>query len=1013
VPVFIFFIFEHLYLLVMVNYHQIIESKKYTFIDTSFEMLMQKRIYKVLLICNAYDAFMLEEDGRIDERLFNEYTQHSLRYPPLIIQSHSEKEAYRTLEEENIDLIITMLNIGGSDAFHIARTIKQKYPLKPIVILTPFSREVSLRLQKEDLSAIDYVFCWLGNADLLLAIIKLIEDKMNLKHDVEESGVQAILLVEDSIRYYSSYLPYLYKILFQQSKRSMLEGLNEHQKMMLMRGRPKIILATNYNDAEQLFLKYKENLIGVISDISFNKDGKKDPIAGLKLLQKVKEEDKHMPFLLQSSDSQFEATAKNMGVAFINKYSKSLSIELRNYIINHMAFGDFVFRNPKTGEEICRATDLKTLQEKVLKVPDETLEFHVKQNHFSKWLNARALFPIARMFKYASVEDFNNLDEVRTFIYDVIDTYRQYRGRGVIAKFDGKNIDEYLTFSRIGDGSLGGKARGLAFMDLLIKKYELFDKWPNVLVSIPRTVVLSTDVFDEFMETHDLYKIALRNDLSDEEILKVFVEARLPSNVLQELYALISIVNGPIAVRSSSKLEDSHYQPFAGVYNTYMIPKIKDNAKETLRLLTEAIKSVYASVFFKASKSYITATSNVIDEEKMSVILQEVVGQTYEGKYFYPTISGVGRSINFYPIYPEKPEDAVVSIAYGLGKYIVDGGQALRFCPKYPKKILQLSTPELALRDTQKYVYALDLNPDSFIPSPDDGINLSQLTIKQIQNHKPFKLIASTYDYENNVIRDGLQETGKPIISFSSILQYNKFPLAEIVQHLLQISQKEMGTPVEIEFAVNLDVPNGEPARFYFLQVRPIVENKELIKLDLQKVEPSKAIIISNLALGNGIIENLYDIIFVKPNTFNPAKNPEIARVLERINETFLKENKNYILIGPGRWGSSDPWLGIPVKWAQISAARVIVESGLENYRIDPSQGTHFFQNLTSFRVGYFTINPYINEGYYDVDFLMNSNFVYDDEYIRHVSYNLPCTVMIDGKSNHGIIFKPQAINKD
>ncbi|MCX7863208.1 MAG: phosphoenolpyruvate synthase [Bacteroidales bacterium] len=991
----------------MSHYHQIIQSKKYTFIDTSFENLMQKRIYKALLICNAYDAFMLEEDGRIDERLFNEYTQHSLRYPPLIIQAHSAKEAYKILEEDNVDLIITMLNIGDEDPFILAKNIKHKYPLKPIVILTPFSREVSLRLQKEDLSAIDYVFCWLGNADLLLAIIKLIEDKMNLKHDVEECGVQAILLVEDSIRYYSSYLPYLYRILFQQSKRSMLEGLNEHQKMMLMRGRPKIILATNYNEAETLFMKYKENLIGVISDISFNKDGQKDPEAGLKLLYKVKQEDIHMPFLLQSSDSKYEEIAHKLGVAFINKYSKSLSVELRNYILKHMAFGDFVFRNPQTGEEICRATDLKSLQEKVLKVPDESLDYHVKQNHFSKWLNARALFPIARMFKYVTAEDFDSLDEIRTFIYDVIDTYRQYRGRGVIAKFDGKNIDEYLTFSRIGDGSLGGKARGLAFVDLLIKKYELLDKWQGVQVSIPRTVVISTDVFDEFMETHDLYKIALRNDLSDEQILKSFVEARLPSNVLQDLYAFISMVNGPIAVRSSSKLEDSHYQPFAGVYNTYMIPKIYNDSKITLRLLTEAIKSVYASVFFKASKSYMTATSNVIDEEKMSVILQEVVGQTYDGKYFYPTFSGVGRSINFYPIPPEKPEDAVVSIAYGLGKYIVDGGQALRFCPKYPKKALQLSTPELALRDTQKYIYALDLDPNHFIPSPDDGINIAKLSIREIKHHAPFKLVASTYDYESHMIRDGLWENGKPIISFANILQHNIFPLAEITQHLLQISQKEMGNPVEIEFAVNLDVPKSEPVKFYFLQVRPIVENKEMVKVDLEKVNFSETIIVSNMALGNGLMDNLYDIVFVKPTSFNPSKNPEMATILERINETFLKQNKNYILIGPGRWGSSDPWLGIPVKWAQISAARVIVESGLENYRIDPSQGTHFFQNLTSFRVGYFTINPYMNDGYYDVNFLLNVPCVYEDEYIRHVSFNKACKVLIDGKTNHGVIYKP------
>lgn len=991
----------------MFNYQQLIESKKYTFIDTSFEKLMQKRIYKALLIANAYDTFMLEEDGRIEERLFHEYTQHSLRYPPMLLQAYSVDEAIKILEEDNIDLIITMLNVGSLDAFTLSKQLKKSYPTKPIVILTPFSREVSLRLQKEDLSTIDYVFCWLGNADLLLAIIKLIEDRMNLKHDVEVLGVQAILLVEDSIRYYSSYLPHIYKILFQQSKRSMIEGLNEHQKMLMMRGRPKIILATNYNEAEQLFMKYKDNLIGVISDISFNRDGKKDPEAGIKLFQKVRAEDRFMPFLLQSSDAQFENIAQKYGIAFINKYSKTLSIELRNYIIRHMAFGDFVFRNPDTGEEICRATDLKSLQEKILKVPDKTIEYHVKQNHFSKWLNARALFPIAKMLKYITYEDFNNIDEIRSFLYDIIDTYRQYRGRGVIAKFDRKNIDEYLTFSRIGEASLGGKARGLAFIDLLIKKYELFDKWPNVRISIPKTVVISSDVFEEFMETHDLYKIALRNDLSDQEILDAFVSARLPSNVLQDLYAFISIVNGPIAVRSSSKLEDSHYQPFAGVYNTYMIPKIENDTKLTIKLLTEAIKSVYASVFFKASKSYISATSNVIDEEKMSVILQEVVGKSYEGKYFYPTLSGVGRSINFYPIPPEKPEDAVVSLAYGLGKYIVDGFQSLRFCPKYPKKVLQLSTPELALRDTQKYIYALDLNPEQFVPSPDESINLVKLPIKQLEKHSSFRHVASTYDLNSNMILDGIHEGGIKIITFANILQYNTFPLAEILQEILHICEKEIGHPVEIEFAVNLDVSKEEIPHFYLLQVRPIVETKEIVSINLDSIKKEDTIMISNSALGNGIIEHIRDIVFVKPHAFNPAKNQQIALNIEKLNEQFLKSNTNFILIGPGRWGSSDPWLGIPVKWAQISAAQLIVESGLENYRIDPSQGTHFFQNLTSFRVGYFTINPYMNDGYYDVDWLMQQPSLYEDEFIKHVRLNEPCKILIDGKNNHGVILKP------
>lgn len=992
----------------MPNYKNIIESKKYTFVDTSFDQLIQHRIHKVLLVCNSYDAFMLEEDGRIDERIFNEYFSQNLRHPPTFLQAHTVVKAFNLLEEESIDLVITMLTVEDLDAFKLARRIKNLYPKKPIVVLTPFSREVSMWLEKEDNSAIDYVFCWLGNADILLAIIKLIEDRMNLKHDVEESGVQAILLIEDSVRYYSSYLPIIYKIIFQQSKMSMSEGLNEHQRMLLMRGRPKILLATTYEEAESLFDKYKTNLIGVISDMAYKLKGIKDFKAGVKFYWKVHEEDCFMPYLLQSSDAENERVAREMGVDFINKYSKTLSIELSNYIVHNLAFGDFIFRNAKTGEEIDRATDLKSLQEKILKISDETLEYHVKQNHFSKWFNARALFSIARMLKYITYDDFNNIGEVRSFIYDVVTTYRQYRGKGVIAKFNRKSFDEYLNFSRIGDGSIGGKARGLAFIDLILKKYELSEKWEGVKVKIPRSVVLSCDVFDEFMESNKLNRVTLKA-VTDDEILHAFVDASLPWKVINEIKAFISSTTGPIAVRSSSKLEDSHYQPFAGIYSTYMVPNVKKNRKLTLKFLIEAVKSVYASVFYKSSKAYMTVTSNMIDEEKMAIILQEVCGKQY-GDVFYPVISGVARSINFYPIAPEKPEDGFVSLAFGLGKYIVDGGQALRFSPKYPKKILQLSSPSMALRETQKYFYALNLKNDSFKPSVDEGVNIDKLPVKNAENETSFEHVASTYDFENNLLRDGFHEGGLKVVSFSNILQYNVFPLAEILIHLLDICQQEMGNPIEIEFAVDIDVPAGQPRVFNFLQIRPIVENKEIVVLDLENEEKEKTIVISKSALGNGIINNVFDVLYVKPGSFNPAKSHDIAKAIEKVNNIFLKNNQNYVLIGPGRWGSSDPWLGIPVKWPQISSACLIIESGLENFRIDPSQGTHFFQNLTSFRVGYFTINPYINDGYYDVDFLSAHPSVYEDEYLRHVKFNNPLTIKIDGKNNRGIIYKPGEI---
>ncbi len=981
------------------------DMQKYDFSETSFNLLMQNRIHKVLLICSNYDAFMLEEDGRIDEQIFNEYVSLNLRYPPVFIQANTARRAFEILEEENIDLVISMLSVTDMDPFQLAHRIKEQYPRIPIVVLTYFSREVSMKLEREDLSAIDYVFCWLGNADLLVAIIKLIEDKMNADYDIEQVGVQAILLVEDSIRYISSYLPILYKIVLKQSKEFQREALNEHQKMMRMRGRPKILLATNYEEGIQLYERHKYNLLGVISDISFKRQGSKDADAGIKLCKKIREDDDHMPFLLQSSDLSNAAIAAELAVGFIHKYSKTISLELQNYFITQLAFGPFIFRDPTNMKEIGRATDLQSFQQMLYSIPDSTLEYHTSRNHFSKWLNARALFPIAQMFKFLSLEDFHNLEEVRKFVYQAISSFRMGKGRGVIAKFDKTSFDEYLIFSRIGEGSIGGKARGLAFVNSFIKKNHFFSKHPDVLITIPRTVVLSTDIFDEFMEMNELHKIGL-SDLSDEEILQRFVNAQFPGRVYQDLYSFLAVVQNPIAIRSSSKLEDSHYQPFAGIYSTYMIPRVPDNTV-MIKYLADAIKEVYASVYYKSSKAYMTATANVIDEEKMGIILQEVCGRQY-GNRFYPTLSGVARSINFYPIEPEKPEDGIATIAYGLGKLIVDGGSALRFSPKYPQKVLQLSDPDMALRDTQKKFYALDLSIDSFVTSTDDGVNILKLPVKEAEKDPLFrKFVASTFDYQSHMLRDGYQEEGKKVVSFAGILRHKLFPLAEILESLLEIGQKEMNNPIEIEFAVNLDVPKGYPKIFNFLQIRPIVDNDQTNQFKLEELPPDQTIIRSESALGNGIIANIRDLVYVKPDQFDASKSDTIASVIEKLNDGFIRENRNYVLVGPGRWGSTDPWLGIPTKWAQISMARVIVESGLKNYRIDPSQGTHFFQNLTSFRVGYFTINPFIQEGYYDLDYLSGREAVFEDEFLRHIRFDQPIKVQIDGKNRRGVILKP------
>ncbi|MCK4630214.1 MAG: phosphoenolpyruvate synthase [Bacteroidales bacterium] len=990
-----------------------LESYGFNFSDTSFDLLMQTRIHKVLLVCSNYDSFMLEEDGRIDEQIFIEYVSLNLRYPPVFILVDSEEKAFQRLKEENIDLVITMWGKGDMDIFELGRQIKRAYENIPIVVLTYFSREMSVRINKEDLSAIDYIFCWLGNANLLLAIIKLIEDKMNAEHDIVKIGVQAIILVENSIRFVSSYLPNLYTIILNQSKEFQQEALNEHQVMMRMRGRPKILLATTFEEAIELYNKYKYNVLGIISDISFNRKGRRDIEAGIRLCKLVKQDIVNMPFVLQSSNNKYEKIAKEMNVDFLYKYSKNLSIELRNFIIQNLAFGPFIFRDPVTKKEIARTANLQDFQQVLLSIPDNSLEYHTSRDHFSKWLNARALFPIAQMFKYLNKDDFSSLDEMRKFLDMTISCFRFGKGRGVIAKFEKATYDKYSVFSRIGEDSIGGKARGLAFISSLIKEKKLFNKYKNVVIVIPRTVVLSTDVFDEFMENNDLYKIGL-SDLTDDEILQYFTKAELPGWIYQDIYAFLKVSkNIPIAVRSSSKLEDSHYQPFAGIYSTYMIPSHHDS-KVMVAKLADAIKQVYASVYFKSSKAYMTATANVIDEEKMGIILQEVCGNQYSNR-FYPIISGVARSLNFYPIGSEKPEDGIANVAMGLGKLVVDGGATIRFSPKYPRKILQLSTPELALRESQKEFYALDLNMDSFVPSTDDGVNILSLPVREAKNDNTLKWVASTFDFENSILRNGYSGSGKPVITFSNILEHNSFPLAEILKDILETGQSQMNNPIEIEFAVNMDTPEGSPKEFSFLQIRPIVSDEQFDSIILDDVKSEDTLIISDSALGNGVLKGIRDLVYVKPGAFDASFNEKIADDIDKLNTKFAGEGKNYILTGPGRWGSTDHWLGIPTKWTQISQARVIVESGLKNYRIDPSQGTHFFQNLTSFRVGYFTINPFMDDGYYDIKFLDSMEAVYEDDFIRHIKFTDPLLIVVDGKNRKGVIFKPGKgkINKD
>ena len=799
-----------------------IKLRQLYFKDTQFANLMTKRIFNVLLVANPYDAFMLEDDGRIDEKIFNEYMNLSLRYPPRFTQVSTAEETWEQLRNTMFDLVICMPGSDNSDTFDIARDIKKEYPHLPLVVLTPFSHGIKERMEHEDLSIFEYVFCWLGNTDLLVSIIKLIEDKMNLEHDIKEVGVQMIMLVEDSIRFYSSVLPNLYKFVLRQSQEFATEALNEHQRTLRMRGRPKIVLARSYEEATELYNKYQNNVLGIISDARFPHGGVNDPQAGVTLLREVRKRDPFIPLILQSAEESNRCYAPELDAVFIDKNSKKMNIDLREAVSDNFGFGDFIFRDPHTMKEVVRIHNLKELQNVIFAIPAESFLYHISRNHISRWLYSRAIFPVAEFLKQITWESLQDIDAHRQIIFEAIVKYRKMKNQGVVAVFQRDRFDRYSNFARIGDGSLGGKGRGLAFIDNMVKRHTEFDEFDNASVMIPKTVVLCTDIFDEFMDSNQLYQIAL-SDAADDVILRAFLRAKLPDRLVEDFFAFFDAVKAPIAIRSSSLLEDSHYQPFAGIYSTYMIPYL-DDKYEMLRMLGDAIKGVYASVYYKDSKAYMQATSNVIDQEKMAVILQEVVGTQYGDRY-YPAISGVARSINYYPINDELAEEGTVSLALGLGKYIVDGGLTLRVCPYHPTQVLQTSEMEIALRETQTRFYALDLKNLGQNFSLDDGFNLLKLHVKDAEADGALNFIASTYDPYDMVIRDGIYPGGRKLITFANILQHDVFPLARILQLAQKYGQGEMRRPVEIEFAVNFDA-RTKSGVFYLLQIRPMIDVK-------------------------------------------------------------------------------------------------------------------------------------------------------------------------------------------
>ena len=965
---------------------------------------MKYRIHKILLVCCSYDGYILEEDGHIESQINQEYIDLNLSNPPSFTRVSSTAEALEALAgDDSFDFILTMYNVGEPDVFAFARIVKERHRNIPVALLTSFSKDIYRRIEEQDRSGLDYIFCWHGNTELIIAIIKLVEDKMNAAEDIGEGGVQAILLVEDSIRFYSTYLPELYKLILLQNTEFLKDAFNEQQQILRKRARPKILLARCY---EELYERYKKNLLGVISDVGFvlHRDDPPESEkldAGIDLCRRIREDNPLMPVLLQSSQTAFGEQAAALGAGFVAKNSKTLLSQLHDFIDREFAFGDFVFEDPETGAEIGRARDLTQMQEMIATIPDGAFEYHTSQNHLSKWLYSRGLFPLAASIRRYNKSHFATVAEHRRVLVNLISDYRRLLGQGVVARFDPATYSDAVAFARIGEGSLGGKARGLAFMNSMLIKHRQYDMHEGVRIMIPRSVVIATEYFDEFIRLNGL-KYIISQEFSDEEILSEFVSSYVPPRLQQELKAYIRTVRTPLAVRSSSKLEDSHYQPFAGIYSTYMIP-YTDNEDQMLRLLLRAVKSVYASVYFAASRAYIQSSQNLISEEKMAVIIQEVCGTEQDG-LFFPTCSGVARSINYYPIGDERPEDGVCNVAMGLGKLVVDGGRTLRFSPRYPQKVLQTSTPELALRDTQNEVLALSLRPEEFRTSIDDAVNLRRLSLQQIAPLRNARFVCSVWDRENERISDSPFDRGRKVITFNNILKYNTFPLAEIVSDILRMGAEEMRCPVEVEFAVNMDVAPGQQRIFNLLQIRPIIDNQDNRPIDWSAEDPARALVYGEQALGIGRMTDIADIVYVKSGAFDSLSTERIADELLALNTRMRDEGRSYVLVGPGRWGSSDPFLGVPVKWTHISEAKVIVECGLERFEVEPSQGTHFFQNVTSLGVGYLTINPFRGEGIFREELLDARTAVYEGTFLRQVRFDRPLWVCVDGRSNRGMI---------
>jgi len=972
-----------------------------------FQNLMRFRVQDILLVTSHYDSFILSEDGKLQEIILDDFLDLNLRHVPGLTQVSSVEDALELAkDDERYNLIVASPHVGDMSILELARRVREQGLETPVVLLAYDNRELTDFVSKHDLSDIERIFLWQGDVRILLAIVKYIEDKMNADHDIGVLGVQAIIVIEDNIRFYSSFLPVIYTELVKHAHNLLPEGINLAHKVMRIRARPKILLCDNYEEAWERFASFPDEILGVISDIEFPRAGELDRVAGFELATQMRMLRPDVPIMLQSSFPANEALAKGIGAGFLLKGSPVLLHQLREFMDANFGFGDFVFKMPD-GREVGRAHDLRTLMEMFETVPPESLAFHGERNHFSRWLKARTEFTLAQRLSPRKVSDFASLEDLRREVIDSISLYRRERNRGMVADFRRDTFDASTSFSRIGGGSLGGKARGLAFVNSLLSTHRVDEMFPGVNIVVPPSVVLATEVFDRFLEANELRDFALRSD-DDHEIRRRFLAARFPEDIGDDLAAFLDLIRYPLAVRSSSLLEDSKYQPFAGIYETYMLPNNHADPEVRLTHLVDAVKRVYASTFSRHAKAYIKGTPYRLEEEKMAVIVQKVEGAAH-GDRFYPDFAGVARSHNFYPTAPATTEDGIAAVALGLGVAVSAGDPCVRFCPAYPRHVVQFSSVKDILHNSQRQFFAVQLDDRELDTKLGETVELRRFDLEVAERDSTLAAVASTYCPENNAVYDGISRDGVRVVSFAPVLKQEIFPLAEILHTLLEVGVQGTRSPVELEFAVNLSTPPGEPHEFGFLQMRPLPLTAELEEIAIEDAPASSRLVCrSSAVLGHGKITDIRDVVVVDYHRFDRGKSREVAEALSRFNATLSRHGVPYVLIGVGRWGSADPHLGIPVTWDQISGVRVIVEAGFKDLKVTPSQGTHFFQNLISCNVGYFTVNPEAGEGFVDWEWLGTRPSLTESGCVRHLRFERPLIVKMDGKRNSGMIFGPE-----